>query len=84
MARTRALLEKQRPGANEPDLRSFDWRYLWEQCQPTELFTLTNAALWSFALSPDGAHITYSTVETINSLMIADPVDALQPGSDRK
>ena len=54
MARTRDLLEKQRPRSNEPDLRSFDWRYLWKQSRPTELFTLTNAALWSFALSPDG------------------------------
>ena len=49
------MLDKQRPlpGSNEPDLRSFEWRYLWQLAQPTELFTLTNAALWVFALSPD-------------------------------
>src|SRR6185295_3617884 len=56
MGRARDLLEKQRPPRrpNEPDLRSFDWRYLWKLSQTTELFTLTNAATWGFALSPDG------------------------------
>ena len=56
VAQARNLLDKQRvkPTANEPDLRSFEWRYLWSVTRPTELFTLTDAATWGLALSPDG------------------------------
>jgi WD40 repeat protein len=54
VVRARALLEKQRPHPGETDLRSFEWRYLWKHSQANELFTLTNAAMWGLALSPDG------------------------------
>jgi WD40 repeat protein/serine/threonine protein kinase len=35
-----ALLQKYTPKAGEPDLRGFEWRYLWQQCQSDELFSL--------------------------------------------
>lgn len=56
LGRARHLLERQRPpaGSGLPDLRGFDWRYLWSHTRPTELFTLTNASDWGFALSDDG------------------------------
>jgi WD40 repeat protein len=56
IAQARDLLDKQlpHPEADDPDLRSFDWRYLWSLTRPTELFTLTNAATWGLAVSPDG------------------------------
>lgn len=53
-SRARELLEKQSRQANKSDLRSFDWQYLAELTRPTELFTLTNLASWTIALSPDG------------------------------
>jgi eukaryotic-like serine/threonine-protein kinase len=54
VVRARALLEKQRPHSGETDLRGFEWRYLWKHSRANELFTLTNAATWGLALSPDG------------------------------
>jgi WD40 repeat protein len=54
VARTLALLEGQRPGRHEEDLRGFEWHYLERLCR---------SALWTFrfpdvarfvALSPDG------------------------------
>jgi serine/threonine-protein kinase len=34
------LLRRQIPKPGEPDLRGFEWRYLWQQCQSDELFSL--------------------------------------------
>jgi WD40 repeat protein len=51
--RTRGWLEKQRPHGNEPDLRGFEWRYLWGLSRPAEAFTLTNAGFLAIALSAD-------------------------------
>ncbi|HXJ61035.1 MAG TPA: hypothetical protein VNU68_30690, partial [Verrucomicrobiae bacterium] len=38
------------------DLRGWEWRYLWQQCQSEALFTLCQKsnAVFSLALSPDG------------------------------
>jgi WD40 repeat protein len=59
VVRARESLDKQVPipGAKTPDLRGFDWRYLWGITRPVELFTLTNAANWGLALAPDGQTI---------------------------
>jgi WD40 repeat protein len=40
LRRVHELLERHRPKAGEPDLRDWEWRYLWRQCQSDELFTL--------------------------------------------
>jgi len=40
LRRARQLLERQRPGAGQEDLRGWEWRYLWRHCQgdaPLEL-----------------------------------------------
>ncbi len=34
------LLERHRPKPGEPDLRGWEWRYLWQRCQSDELRTL--------------------------------------------
>ena len=49
------LLRKQMPKPGEPDLRGFEWRYLWRQCQSEELFSLAghNIAASTVAFSPD-------------------------------
>jgi len=36
----RRTLEQLRPGANEPDLRGFEWRYLWNLCRGNQIAKL--------------------------------------------
>jgi WD40 repeat protein/Tfp pilus assembly protein PilF len=54
------LLEGQRPvarrGQRGPDLRGFEWRYLWQLCRGEDLITFRGhtRALTSAAFSPDG------------------------------
>jgi eukaryotic-like serine/threonine-protein kinase len=56
VARARELLERQRPGPGQPDLRTFEWRYLFGLTRPRELLTVTSesASIWGSAISPDG------------------------------
>jgi WD40 repeat protein/serine/threonine protein kinase len=56
LGHTRRLLEAYRPGLGEVDLRGWEWRYLWQECQTdalSELFSYPNSA-YSVAYSPDG------------------------------
>src|SRR5262249_16741746 len=54
--RALALLEAYRPAPGEEDLRTFEWRYRWEQCRDRSHWTLTvpGAATSSAEFSPDG------------------------------
>lgn len=55
----RSLLQNHVPQPGQPDLRGFEWRYLWQQCRSEELFSLpghTNTAR-VLAFSPDGQRI---------------------------
>jgi WD40 repeat protein len=45
------LLEAQRPGPGEEELRAFEWRYLWRLCQDESMFTMPGQVV---ALFPDG------------------------------
>jgi WD40 repeat protein len=56
IARTRELLARHVPKAGEPDLRTFEWRYLWGVARPRELLTIRSdsAQIWGSATSPDG------------------------------
>jgi WD40 repeat protein/serine/threonine protein kinase len=40
LGRARDLLERNRPAPGKPDLRGWEWRYLWRRCQSDALFTL--------------------------------------------
>jgi len=40
LRRARLLLERQRPAAGDQDLRGWEWRYLWQQCQGEAQFKL--------------------------------------------
>ena len=44
------------PKPGEPDLRTFEWRYLWGVARPRELLTIRSdsAQIWGSATSPDG------------------------------
>ncbi|MFO1499296.1 MAG: hypothetical protein U1G07_13020 [Verrucomicrobiota bacterium] len=50
------LLNRHRPQANRPDLRNWEWRYLWQQCRSDALFVLRPAGDWvgHTVVSPDG------------------------------
>jgi eukaryotic-like serine/threonine-protein kinase len=54
--RAAQLLDKHRPEPGEPDLRGFEWRYLWQVCQGDEHIALTNGdgPVHSVAFSPAG------------------------------
>jgi hypothetical protein len=56
LRQARELLHLQIPKPGEHDLRGFEWRYLWQQCQGEELFTLHGheASVDSVSFSPDG------------------------------
>src|SRR6185503_17186045 len=51
------LLGKHRPKAGEPDLRGFEWRYLWQLCQgdPHIAFPSQGRPVQSVAISPQGS-----------------------------
>jgi WD40 repeat protein len=61
--RVRKLLERHRPKAGEPDLRSFEWHYLNRLCH-SELFTVERNVAFSpnrnVAFSPDGRRVASS------------------------
>jgi hypothetical protein len=59
------LLDRHRPKPGEADLRGWEWRYLWEQCQSDALFTLTNTPPPSMGCLPDRTYM----VEAQTSLL---------------
>jgi eukaryotic-like serine/threonine-protein kinase len=60
LGRALELLNRQRPGPGQKDLRGWEWRYLWQQTRGDALFTLCQQSteINSLAVSPDGNLIT--------------------------
>jgi len=56
LGRALSLLDRQRPGPGQKDLRGWEWRYLWEQTRSDALFTLCQVSneINSLAVSADG------------------------------
>lgn len=56
LGQARRTLASLRPHADEDDLRGFEWRYLWQQCQGDQLATLAGheGIVTCVAFSPDG------------------------------
>jgi eukaryotic-like serine/threonine-protein kinase len=57
LGRAKELLDRHRPRSrSDPDLRGWEWRYLWSQCQSDERVTLFKGsnAVTALALSADG------------------------------
>ncbi len=66
----RSLLQNHVPKPGQPDLRGFEWRYLWQQCQSEELFSLpgiTNSAR-VLAFSPDDRLIAVGAIDGNSAL----------------
>jgi len=61
------LLKKHVPEPGEPDLRGFEWRYLWRQCQSDELFSLPGheETMQSVEFSADGKTLLTASKETV-------------------
>ena len=59
LGRARALLDGHRSSPGQPDLRGFEWRYLWAAAQRDNLATLRghSKVVVSIAVSPDGRTI---------------------------
>jgi len=56
LGRALDLLNRQRPGPGQKDLRGWEWRYLWQQCRSDALFTLCqeSSEIDTLAVSSDG------------------------------
>ncbi len=63
-ARTRQLLEEQRPKPGEADLRGIEWRYLWTQSEGNQIAALdADFAVEAVDVLPDGKLIAASCKE---------------------
>jgi WD40 repeat protein/serine/threonine protein kinase len=67
------LLRRQIPKPGEVDLRGFEWRYLWQQCQSEEVFSLPgyDAPARSVAFSPDGRNLVTATLASSSTKGVA-------------
>jgi eukaryotic-like serine/threonine-protein kinase len=56
LGRAQALLTQQRPVPGHPDMRGWEWRYLWQKCRSDALFTLGRLSneVHAIAVSHDG------------------------------
>ena len=63
LGRARELLENHRPKTSGPDLRHWEWAYLWQNCGSDALFTLcqTSNSVGTLSASHDGRWITVNT-----------------------
>jgi eukaryotic-like serine/threonine-protein kinase len=59
LGRAQLLLNRQRPQPGEPDLRGWEWRYLWQDCRSDALFHLCQRTnpITSLSVSHDGKWI---------------------------
>ena len=60
LGRARNLLNRQRPGPHEDDLRGFEWRHLWSLCQSDELCSFDDEGARVAAFSADGKLMAYA------------------------
>ncbi len=54
LGRAIELMKRQIPARGEDDLRGFEWRYLWQQCQSDEKSSIEVGETWDMVYSPDG------------------------------
>jgi eukaryotic-like serine/threonine-protein kinase len=84
------LLDRHHPAPGEPDLRGWEWRWLWNRSQSDELFTFAthSNSLLSLALSPDGgllaaAGCSETGIWEVRSRRRLDIVKTAAPVDDR-
>ncbi|MGO8928057.1 MAG: protein kinase domain-containing protein [Limisphaerales bacterium] len=61
LGRAQELLNRQRPGPGQKDLRGWEWRYLWQKCRNDALSVLcvVSNPVCSLATSPDGRWLAF-------------------------
>ncbi|MEO8425581.1 MAG: serine/threonine-protein kinase [Verrucomicrobiota bacterium] len=66
--RAMELVNKHRPQPGEPDLRGFEWRYLWQLCQGDDhaAFPTQDGTVQSMAISPGGGLLAIGLREKLN------------------
>jgi eukaryotic-like serine/threonine-protein kinase len=81
LSRAQDKLQQYVPKPGEPDLRGFEWRYLWKLCQDESRFSFTNfPAGVRMILSPDGHFVVAGSRNVIRFLDYANKreLDSLQ------
>lgn len=78
LRRARELLASQIPDAGQPDLRGFEWRYLWSLCQDKSIRTVTlegNDPIGALATTP--AH-RFAAAASHKAIRLLDPSTGLE------
>ncbi|PYI87504.1 MAG: hypothetical protein DME26_05960, partial [Verrucomicrobia bacterium] len=72
LRRAQALLRAHIPEPGQPDLRGFEWRYLWQLCQDESRYAFTNFEhdVDALAFSPDGKFLAVCAGPVIKLLDI--------------
>jgi serine/threonine protein kinase/WD40 repeat protein len=89
LGRAQELLNRHRPGPGEPDLRGWEWRYLWQRCCSDAEFTLCekSSRIHSLAASADGRWLAVGEFDkgglTIWDLTTRQEVVQLRAGEER-
>jgi WD40 repeat protein len=78
------LLERQRPPAGEPDLRTFEWHYLWRLCHAEQQTWLIERPVTVLAYSPDGKTLAVASESFLPSEGGSQVVQLLDPVSGQK
>ena len=83
----RSLLQNHVPQPGQQDLRGFEWRYLWHQCQSEELLSIQShvneARVLAFA--PDGRRVVVGGIDVttkVLDLQLRREITSL-PGTNR-
>jgi eukaryotic-like serine/threonine-protein kinase len=88
LSKTRRLLDRHRPTPGSEDLRGWEWRYLWQECQgdPLHLLCEFTTEIRALAASPDSrwiaVHASDGEGPSIWDLRTHQPVVRL-PGSEK-
>ena len=88
LGRAQELLNAHRPQAGQPDLRGWEWRYLWQHCQSDALFTLCQRSneVQSLAVSHDGRWVAVGEADgqvSVWDLRTREAVDRWSTGGGR-
>ena len=90
LGRARVLLDRQRPAAGAPDLRGWEWRYLWQLCQSDAQKILkapTPDEVSAISVSADGAWAAVGTREkgqlSLHHLKTGEKLELPMPDGSR-
>ena len=71
LGRAQSLLDRQRPQPGQPDLRDWEWRYLWSQTRPDAHQVFGKSTNWLGAISLD-AEGRWLAQEVDNQVLVRD------------